>query len=202
VPQLDPFGRPLTRESASMLGTEQAGRVPGKLIAGGVAVLLAGIVAAVVLLVAGARPAHAPARTATPKLLAASAFSHAFSAAMDEAGKHVHDPLESVTIGRYELDVLFEPRNAKRLIVTTTTDGKTTSTELAAKGKSYTQGFAPSQVDFHAPAKVVAAAAQVVGKPVSAMTNVTLLVSGGDLTWVVVIGGKYLHGDAQGNLIT
>jgi hypothetical protein len=205
VPQLDPFGRPLTPETASLLGTEQAGRLPFKLIAGLVAVVLAALVAAVALLVVGARPAHAPARTAkpeTPKLLAPSAFAHAFSAAMADADKHAHGPLETVTIGRHELDVLFQPRNAKRLIVTTTAEGETTATAFAAKGKVYTQGFERSQVDFQAPAKVVAAAAQVVGKPVSAMVNVTLLVSGGDLAWVVVIGGKYLHGDAEGNLIT
>src|SRR5689334_21061941 len=89
VPQLDPFGRPLTAESASRLGTEQAGRVPGKLIGGAVALVLAALVALGVVLALHAdrekpvatvaKPRVAP---APPKLLAPTAFSQAFYAAM------------------------------------------------------------------------------------------------------------------------
>src|SRR3954471_20985949 len=128
VPQLDPFGRPLTPQSASLLGgAEQAGRVPGKLIAGVATLLLAAVIAAGAVLVVRAQPTREPAATTVarpvkappaPKLLAPAAFSQAFAAAYAEADKHAHGRLDGVTLTARELDLSFQPKRHKRLLVT------------------------------------------------------------------------------------
>src|SRR4051794_30206460 len=148
VPQLDPFGRPLTPESASLLRTEQARHVPGKLIAIAIALLVAGAVAAAVVLALHADPApvrvpdqlvKAPPPPA-PKLLAPRAFSQAFFAALTEADKHPHGGLDSVSITARELELQFQPKHHKRLFVTVTNGGAASSSTMEEQ-KTYTHAF-------------------------------------------------------------